>query len=105
MKLIQLHLHAVVAIIVSLSGITFAGAQGIGISIGAVSGWHDDCAKRFKTGDTNVPLLTIDWFMSCSTPPGGKEDVCCAEFCSVNKTGAVDKGFCCVSNTHGRSHV
>src|SRR5262245_20686449 len=78
--------------------------QARGVAPDVVVKRHEDEAARFKSGDTNVPMLTMHWFKGCTIWPGESEQVCTLLGCKVDKSGVVrqvSEGFFRISNSIG----
>jgi len=73
-------------------------AQGIGSPVNLINGIHEKYAAQFGAGITNVPLLRMDWFPSCTYRDGRTNDTCCHNFCEVDQSGNVRQGWVCISN-------
>jgi hypothetical protein len=78
-----------------------ASGQGLGTSVSSIVKRYEDSASRHKAGDTNVPLLMVDWFFSVNQWPGVLEEMSCFETRTVNRSGAVSGGHLCISNFGG----
>jgi hypothetical protein len=90
-------------ILLSIAALCCCAAEAFGQSLGGRPAdtikWHKELERRFKTGDTNVPLITVTAFGGCHDSE--MLDSGCLSGFDVRTTGTLSKGFTCISNTYG----